>query len=215
MNQRYEKAVRSIHLSPKSGRGFERYLAELNVSAEDFTDKKVLDLGAGVDLKFARGLEQGGVTANTVSFSAAFGKQEERERAHGSADGEISQKIVGGLFSAANPRLPFADSSFDRVVSLHMTEHLRKGEIIPFIYEVARIIKSGGVADIAPFYIFDGPSKYYANEKIDNTLLADLKNLQVTHEWRRPQKPYDMQMLKRGDEEGEVVPNFILTLKKQ
>src|SRR3989338_5729477 len=90
-------------------KGLEAYAAGLNVSSfHDFEGKRVLDLGAGAHLQFARGIEKAGIKADVVSLSPAFADQYWREAMEGRKE---SDKLV----AAMGEQLPFADESFDRI----------------------------------------------------------------------------------------------------
>jgi SAM-dependent methyltransferase len=212
MNPRYERAINSAYRSPEEGRPLDRCLKELSRSASEFKGGAILDLGASLDLKFARGLEQEGIDAHVISFSAAFGKEKERNRALEGGDDAASLNVVAGFFGKENPHLPFADNSFDHVVSLHMIEHLPREEVIKLVYEVARIIKNGGLADIAPFN--DVWFDKYPNQILTEGDLFDLQKLGIEYEWRQSATPYDFTRFSAGDGHHERFRNFILTLNK-
>ena len=117
-------------------------------SFDDFAGKRVLDLGSGFGLPFARQLENVGVEANVISFSPAFADRATapltREERPADQHGKL---MVAGM----GEELPFADNSFDRVVSLSVVEHLETRErYLAFLREVVRVLVPEGIAYISP-----------------------------------------------------------------
>jgi ubiquinone/menaquinone biosynthesis C-methylase UbiE len=84
---------------------FQSYVEDLRLSPEDF-NKKILDVGAG-SAQFAKWAKEHGVSSNITSLEIRPGALIEKHKA-----------VVG---SAEN--LPFADSSFDMVVSCYSMPH--------------------------------------------------------------------------------------------
>ena len=125
--------------------GLGSYATGLGIeSFESFEDMKVLDLGAGAHLQFARGLKKAGIKADVVSFSPAFADESWRDNI---INRKESDKIVAGM----GEELPFASGSFDRVVCLDVVEHLITYErYITFLKEITRILAPKGIAYIAP-----------------------------------------------------------------
>src|SRR3989344_8471340 len=106
-----EQAKASIlHAQGYQDKGLEAYMFGLNIpSFDDFKGKRVLDLGAGAHLQFARGLEKAGINADVVSLSPAFADKYWREAMKGRKESDM-------LVAAMGEQLPFADESFDRIV---------------------------------------------------------------------------------------------------
>ncbi|MFH1201034.1 MAG: class I SAM-dependent methyltransferase [bacterium] len=126
-------------------KGLEAYAFGLGIkSFKDFEGKKVLDLGAGAHLQFARGLERAGIKADVVSFSPAF---TDKIWLNYIRDRKESDKIVAGM----GEELPFASEIFDRVMCLDVVEHLHTRErYLIFLKEITRVLAPNGVAYIAP-----------------------------------------------------------------
>src|SRR3989338_11585435 len=116
-------------------KGLEAYAAGLNVSSfHDFEGKRVLDLGAGAHLQFARGIEKAGIKAEIVSFSPAFADKKWRENIESRKE---TDEVVAGM----GEQLPFADGSFDRIVSLDVPEHLGNHErYLAYLKEIVRVL---------------------------------------------------------------------------
>ena len=145
-NKDLEHAKKSIeHSLGYRDKGLEAYATGLGVeSFKDFEGMKVLDLGAGAHLQFARGLESAGIKADVISFSPAFADEKWRENIKDASPKNI---IVAGMGEA----LPFADEAFDRVVCLDVVEHLYTPQrFLIFLKEITRVLAPKGIAYIGP-----------------------------------------------------------------
>ena len=162
--------------------GLEALVLGLNLSpteVEDFRGKRILDLGAGAHLQFARGLEKAGIKADVVSLSPAFADQYWREAMEGRKE---SDKLV----AAMGEQLPFADESFDRIVSDSVLEHLHTHErYMLFLKEVVRVLAPECLAYLGPAAEHRG--RYSANV-ISKPELEKLLDNQATVTWRLSHK---------------------------
>jgi len=158
--------------------GLEAYALGLNISpdeVEGFRDKKVLDLGAGAHLQFARGLEKAGISTDVVSFSPAFADENWTGRMEGR---KPEDKLVAGM----GEQLPFADESFDRIVCLEVLEHLHTYErYVLFLKEVVRVLKPTGIAFLGPTMELRGG---YSANVISKPELEEILDHRVTVDWR-------------------------------
>ena len=101
----------------------------------------MLDAGAGFG-RHAFALARAG--ANVVALDYALGEVEGTRATFAAMAeaGEIAEeRFVGGLRGDAT-RLPFADSSFDRVITSEVLEHIESDTTA--ISEFARVLKPGG-----------------------------------------------------------------------
>ncbi len=93
---------------------------------------RVLDLGCG-NGKTSAALMERGASVTGIDFSPSA---------------VVScRKLFGekGTFLEADVRaLPFADGSFDRVVSVHVIEHVPESDISKASEEIRRVLRSGG-----------------------------------------------------------------------
>ena len=132
--------------APPQGRGAREYIQQLKIHSEDLEGKRVLDLGAGNGLRFARELPSEGIRAEVVSYSPAFfdGKvwNEEGGREH------ISDPLV---VAGMAEELPFAENSFDTVTMFYVTMYFRDDRRMhTCLSEIVRVLKPKGVAYIGP-----------------------------------------------------------------
>jgi SAM-dependent methyltransferase len=101
----------------------------------------VLDAGAGFGRHAFELARQG---ANVVALDYALGEVEATRATFAAMAeaGEIAEaRLAGGLQGDAT-RLPFADSSFDRVITSEVLEHIQSDTTA--ISEFARVLKPGG-----------------------------------------------------------------------
>ena len=162
--------------------GLEALVEGLNLSpteVEDFRGKRILDLGAGAHLQFARGLEKAGINADVVSLSPAFADKYWREAMKGRKESDM-------LVAAMGEQLPFADESFDRIVSDDVLEHLHTHKrYILFLKEVVRVLAPKGLAYLGPAAEISGE---YAANVIAKPELEKLLDHQATATWRLSHK---------------------------
>lgn len=125
-----------------SNRGLADYLQLLGLSIGDLQGKAILDLGCGPKCRFVRELAAADPTARITALDAVF---------LDTAPPPIlasNVQAVGGLFTA----LPFADSFFDLVLSSFAMPLYLEGDaaVARACAEVARVLRSGGQARLAP-----------------------------------------------------------------
>ena len=141
---------------PFEGRSAEEYIHQLGIRREDLDGKRVLDLGAGSEITFARELPSQGIQAEVISYSPAFidGKIWGR-------DGKRKQIPERLVVEGMAEELRFANNSFDTVVMFYVTIYFNRDErMAATLSEIVRVLKPEGVAYIGP--IFD-----YRNEEVN------------------------------------------------
>ena len=130
-------------IMPPGGRGLADYERIMMFNREELRGKRVLDLGCGPEVKFARELTEASVDAKIVSLSADFYDQKYLDVARSVYDGQL----VAGLAQ----ELPFEDNSFDRIFALYVEDHFISLDIYESaIREMARVLARGGVAKMGP-----------------------------------------------------------------
>lgn len=101
------------------------------VLAADFVSGDLLEVGCGE----GRGIEW--LQSKVTSYSAIDKIAEVVER--------LTKKFPTVNFTSGNiPPLPYADNSFDSVVTFQVIEHIRDDHA--FLKEIARVLKPGGLA---------------------------------------------------------------------
>lgn len=109
------------------------------------TEKKLLDVGSG---------EGGLVIALNLKSVNAYGIDLGKENIEISNLRAQRNSIHSSLFSISDAaRLPFADSTFDIVISNKVLEHIKEQQIA--IKEISRVLKGGGI-----FYL-SVPNKWF------------------------------------------------------
>ncbi len=127
----------SAKLSLKTNRSLSEYKSLLRITDEDLRGKTILDLGSGQQQKFAIEVKEKIPGAKVFSLDADLADSQDKKSAG-----------VVGLFS----KLPFADQSFDIIVSvaampLYLHNQL---EIEEAFREVVRVLRKGGKAILEP-----------------------------------------------------------------
>ena len=140
-----DKAISSVSDSvPWEGREAAEYIKQLNIRPEDLEGKRVLDLGAGRDLNFARNLPEEGIHAEVVSLSPAFSFLHPYIARDGAEAGKLA---VAGMAE----ELPFKENTFDTVVMFYVTLHIDTDErMAASLNEAVRVLKPEGVVYIGP-----------------------------------------------------------------
>ncbi|MGH7158044.1 MAG: class I SAM-dependent methyltransferase [Candidatus Saccharimonadales bacterium] len=142
----------SPHLSinhprqPKGGRDLNSYEQVLGFRRKDLEGRRVLDLGAGPEVKFAARLAVSGIRGHVVSLSPDFANRQVFDRARSAHPHNLE---IG-----FGQDLPFADRSFDVVVMFHVWEHLTKPDFTATAKEVGRVLDFGGWARLGPMFNF-------------------------------------------------------------
>lgn len=139
----YDKGSIEHKLQPPGGRDLSSYETQLLFDRQELEGKKVLDLGAGPELKFAKELEISGIRADVTSLSPDFSETNYAEKAKESYP---EGKLTAGVGQA----LPFQNESFDRIFAFHVDEHLSRPSFMGFISEMARVLKKDGEAKLGP-----------------------------------------------------------------
>ena len=167
-----DKAISSVSDSvPWEGREAAEYIRQLNIRPEDLEGKRVLDLGAGRDLNFARGLPEENIHAEVVSLSPAFSFLHPYIARDGAEAGKLA---VAGMAE----ELPFKENTFDTVVMFYVTLHIDTDErMTSSLNEIVRVLKPEGVAYIGPLMLvknqppgIDKNKRWLDKEKINSIL---------------------------------------------
>lgn len=127
---------------PPGGRDLDSYENDLMFDRNELVGKRVLDLGAGAEVRFATGLRAAGIDTEVVELSPDFYDQRYLNRARSVYDGEV----VAGFGQS----LPFDDNYFDRVFAFHVLEHITPEDCKEVIKETSRVLKGGGAATFGP-----------------------------------------------------------------
>lgn len=158
------RAQRKIDMGSPRGLGFLEYAKVFQFSSTDFAHKRVLDLGAGLHLRFGSELKDLGNDLGTeteiVSYSPAFENKHVRATALANARPDVSTQAVAGM----GEQLPFKDASFDTIVCTQVFQYVPLALRMRFLKEAVRVLAGGGTAYI-------GPIDPLAREEID--ALAD------------------------------------------
>ena len=167
-----DRAIGSIKDSvPWEGREASAYIHQLGISPEHLEGKRVLDLGAGRDLNFARGLPEENIHAEVVSLSPAFSFLHPYIARDGAEAGKLA---VAGMAE----ELPFKENTFDTAVMFYVTMHIDSDERMKAcITEIVRVLKPEGVAYIGPIMLvknqppgIDKNKRWLDQEKINSIL---------------------------------------------
>lgn len=173
----YEKGSIEHRLQPPGGRSLETYERQLMFSRYELEGKKVLDLGAGPEVKFEKEIKQSGIKAEVVSLSPDFSEEKYSQTARRSLP---KGKLIAGVGQA----LPFADESFDRIFAFHVDEHISPQAFPHLISEMARVLKKEGEAKLGPTLNIPGEWDSYqaitSNEQLMNYLRKN--NVEVVKE---------------------------------
>ena len=170
--QQLDKATSSVSDSvPWEGREAAEYIKQLNIRPEDLEGKRVLDLGAGRDLNFARGLPEENIHAEVVSLSPAFSFLHPYIARDGAEAGKLA---VAGMAE----ELPFKENTFDTAVMFYVTMHIVSDQRMKAcITEIVRVLKPEGVAYIGPIMLvknqpprIDKNKRWLDQEKINSIL---------------------------------------------
>jgi ubiquinone/menaquinone biosynthesis C-methylase UbiE len=119
---------------------FARYLKSLHLHEEDLRDKKILDVGAGTG-GFAKAVIEKGLSKDIVSI----------DRLPQTVRGPDESPVI----IASAQEMPFADNSFDYVVSVDAMPHTAflgqqnfgeaaRASVADAIRECVRVVKKGG-----------------------------------------------------------------------
>ncbi len=151
--------IRHRH-QPAGGRSLTDYERQLQFDRGNLRDQRVLDLGCGPEMKLAYHLGLLGITDQVISLSPGFLSATHRRNA--------SQRNRTLGVAAVGQALPFADNSFDIVLSLHMHEHLQRNDVPQVLSEMARVLAPGGIAKWGP--VLDLPHDFGSFEDTSHLL---------------------------------------------
>jgi SAM-dependent methyltransferase len=202
--------IRSIEYGPEGGRGLDEYENDLLFDRRELENKVVLDLGAGPELKLAKGLKESGINARVISLSPNFQDQRYKERAERSfPEGEI--------IASTGQKIPLEDESCDYIFTYHVVEHIGGYELEKIILEMARILKKNGTGKIGPIPkpVSSGYEKFINEEDLKEKL--EKLKIEITIE-DIPKERLFASSLKLGDDDFNSSRNvtFInIVLKKK
>jgi ubiquinone/menaquinone biosynthesis C-methylase UbiE len=119
MTEKFPSTSKPEQNNPKDHEGYdetaseiyERYLEELGLSEGDLRDKQILDVGSGT-AGFAKAVNERNIGAYVVSVEDNDLREEEPPH------------TKEGYVRAEAQQLPFADNTFDMVVSVHALPHV-------------------------------------------------------------------------------------------
>ena len=150
-----QRRQRDAESSMCTDRGIWQYEYTLEIPiTEKFLGKTVLDLGSGMEGQFARAAARRGI--DVYSLSGALGSERFRkilrkECIKNREERRALNRSVGGLAQ----ELPFKSNVFDSVLSSWaIPYHLEKNkkDYEASFREIARVLKPGGKAYLAPIY---------------------------------------------------------------
>lgn len=151
---------------PPGGRDLIDYEHLLLFRRRELEGKRVLDLGAGPEAKFARQLEEAGIKAKVFELSPDFLFPQHRKRV------QMSQEKVSAV-AAIGQELPFQNNSLDVIVGLHVLEHMTLEGFFKMCSEMARVLSLGGRAYVGPSLLDE-----YANDMFYEALLQNDEMIQ-------------------------------------
>ena len=193
---------------PSGGRGIATYEKQLMFDRKDLEGKKILDLGAGPEVKFAKELGESGINAEVISLSPDFTETKYTEKAKESLPD--SKLII-----AVGQALPFKNESFDRIFAFHVDEHISRQVFFGFISEMARVLKRGGEAKFGPTLDISGEWNPYKaildNKEIMNSL--EVNDITVIKE-PIPEEIMPKTRVKDSSYISYEVPSYNIVLKK-
>jgi len=130
-------------------RGLELYEIYLGFKKEELEGKDVLDLGSGETEKFERELKEAGVSANVIPLNPDYSAGSFKNKL------ETTPGWQGKTVAASAQEMPFKEESFDRIFALYSVTvfshpFLHPEEAKKWMSEIARVLKPGGEARLAP-----------------------------------------------------------------
>jgi 2-polyprenyl-3-methyl-5-hydroxy-6-metoxy-1,4-benzoquinol methylase len=129
-------------------RGFDAYSLALGLTLDDFTGKRILDLGAGKEVQLSKDLADKALNTQIVEMSPDFIYSNTRRIARTSDSDAI-------LLIGLGQSLPTRDESFDRVFGMHVMEHIDADAVfLKLIQESIRVLKPNGKACFGPIFYF-------------------------------------------------------------
>ncbi|OGK21027.1 hypothetical protein A3C23_02335 [Candidatus Roizmanbacteria bacterium RIFCSPHIGHO2_02_FULL_37_13b] len=135
-------------------RNLEMYEGFLGFNREDLRDKTILDLGSGETERFSRELKDAGIKTTVICLNPDYGLDNPNR----------FREIITGIpdwqhqsVAATAQSLPFAAESFDFIfanysVTVFASPHLKSTLAKQWASELARVLKPGGEARLAPIY---------------------------------------------------------------
>lgn len=174
---KYNKGTIEHRLQPDGGRDLATYEKQLMFDRKDLEGKKILDLGAGPEIKLTKELKKSGINAEVISLSPDFS---EKKYAGKVKTLFPDSKLVAGV----GQTLPFSNESFDRIFAFHVDEHITREMFFGFISEMARTLKDGGEAKLGPTLNIPNEWNPYQAILDDKELIEDLnkKNIEIIKE---------------------------------
>lgn len=185
----------------EGGRDLATYCKELGITEQDLLGKRILDVGAGLKAELSQAL---GDKAEVISFSPDYSNEKYRKHVAG-----LEKPVVAGVGQA----MPFSDESFEIVLMLHVAEHLYSSSLEKIIKEIARILKKGGIAYIAP--LLEGEKNYKPGQitLIEETLKGS--DVVSTFEKNGQKTRFDMRYDASGPHQYVYIDQQRAKLKKE
>ncbi|MFA6524131.1 MAG: class I SAM-dependent methyltransferase [Candidatus Paceibacterota bacterium] len=157
---------------PAGGRDLKTYESQLLFDKNELKGKRVLDLGAGPEVKIAKELKESEITSDVVSLSPDFAVEKHLKKA--------KESFPEGKFEfGLGQNMPFPDKSFDVVLASHIDEYLSREDFFKVIAEMARVLKDGGWAKIGPTVDIPGDWNAYESIRENQELFSSLTELHV------------------------------------
>lgn len=181
-----------------TARGVDEHVEDLGLNVNDLRGKKILDIGSGLN-QLANELKGEGLDIVSLDpFYALSRNERESVYERGYEDGPEKLKELLDKLESSNPAsqlvagrsetLPFADESFDFIISHYGSPfYAENTEQIEFFFlELSRVLKRGGESRIYPTWLKH--SSIETNAALKNAL-ANLKEKgleidQVGASWR-------------------------------
>lgn len=195
-------ALDAASQTTSTARDFATYKRMLGMTDADFTGK-VLDVGSGSMQQLAYGTRRLNLPVQVTSVDPRFGLPLVRDLAD--AGNNVTQRLIGRLYPEKNTiaafadKLPFADNSFDKTISMFSTSRYRHGtsQIFNDLAEMNRVTRPGGEVRVYPIWEEDVP-RYQTIAKALNlkaTFKPDLPAAIRDYETGRPAGVVDEMMI--------------------
>lgn len=165
--------------------------------------KTVVDLGSGLTERFSRELKNGGVNANVIALNPDYSQRKFREIVQQQEDWQ--KKSVAALGQA----LPFRDKSIDYILGYNsLTIYARPDErpesAKKWALEIARVLKSGGEARLAPITQKEADDGLYKDMISLLTSMGLTAELRLVTNSREPRDKWRMYMIIRKPESEKI-----------
>jgi len=142
-----------------TGRSIKHYLENLNLSKNDLEKCDfILDIGSGIEQRFARDCKEMGIKATVVSIDPGILFPEKNDLRYLTSKDEITRRRTARnkpekeTVSAIAQHLPFKENSFDMVLALYSVPLYisQESDVSLSFTEILRVLKNDGQARIYP-----------------------------------------------------------------